>query len=313
VTTRPPSDPAASPPAVSAVVVNWNGWRDTQFFLESLLAQEDADLRIVVCDNASTDDSLRELGAWIAQQPAGPQARLHLLALDRNLGYAGGLNAGIAWAQAHWPARIFWLLNNDLHADRGALRELLAARQRVPSAGVCGSVLLEWDDPSRVQAVGGRYRKWLGVGWHEKVPVDAPDGVCLAMDYPVGASLLVGQDYLDRVGPMEDSYFLYGEEVDWVERGRRLGYVPVVALRSRLRHKEGASTGSLGGVRGKSLLSERYGVVNRLRVTRKFWPWLLPVVWCSLLLVALDRAAHGEWARARLVMRLMFSPREWMR
>ena len=311
--TSPCAEPTGALPAVSAVVVNWNGWQDTQGFLESLLAQQDVDLRIVVCDNASTDDSLRELGAWIAQRPAAQRERLHLLALDRNLGYAGGLNAGIAWARAHWPARSFWLLNNDLRAEPGALRELLAARRRVPSAGLCGSVLLEWDDPPRVQAVGGRYRKWLGVGRHEKAPVDAADGVCLAMDYPVGASLLVGQDYLDRVGPMEDSYFLYGEEVDWVERGRRLGYVPVVALRSRLRHKEGASTGSMGGVRGKSLLSERYGVVNRLRVTRKFWPWLLPVVWSSLLLVALERLAHGEWSRALLVMRLMFSPREWTR
>jgi GT2 family glycosyltransferase len=298
--------------AVSAVVVNWNGWRDTATFLASLLAQKGADLRIVVCDNGSDDDSLLELAAWIAARPGAEQARLHLLALPRNLGYAGGLNAGIAWARSHWPGQLFWLLNNDLHAEPGALRELVEAHARVPSAGLCGSVLLEWDDPSRVQAVCGRYRKWLGVGWHEKVPVQAADGVCLDLDYPVGASLLVSQDYLDRVGPMEESYFLYGEEVDWVERGRRLGYIPVVALRSRLRHKEGASTGSMGGVRRKSLLSERYGVVNRLRVTRKFWPWLLPLVWSSLLLVALDRLVHGEWARGLLVLRLMFSPRQWI-
>lgn len=294
-------------------MVNWNGWRDTAVCLASLLAQQEVDLRIVVIDNGSSDDSLERLGEWISGRPAAQRERLHLLPLPRNLGYAGGLNAGIAWARGHWPARVFWLLNNDLQAEAGALRELLAAHARVPGAGIGGSVLMEWDDPSRVQAVGGRYRKWLGVGWHEKGPVEGPEGVCLAMDYPVGASLLVTQEYLDRVGPLEDSYFLYGEEVDWVERGRRLGYVPVVALRSRLRHKEGASTGSMGGVRGKSLLSERYGVVNRLRVTRRFWPWLLPVVWSSLLLVALDRMVHGEWARARLVLRLMFSPREWNR
>lgn len=298
-------------PPVSAVVVNWNGWRDTVACLDSLLAQRDADLRIVVCDNGSTDDSARALREWISARSQGDQERLHLLPLGRNLGYAAGLNAGVRWARAHWPGRLFWLLNNDLHAQPGALRELVAARARVASAGLCGSVLLEWNDPSRVQAVGGRYRKWLGVGWHETSPTEAPDGVCLTLDYPVGASLLVDEDYFDRVGPMEESYFLYGEEIDWVERGRRHGYVPVVALRSRLRHKEGASTGSLGGVRGKSLLSERYGVVNRLRVTRRFWPALLPVVWASLALVALDRAVHGEWARALLVLRLMFSPRQW--
>ena len=305
------SMPAVPPSVVSAVVVNWNGWRDTIPCVRSLLAQQEVALRIVVCDNGSSDDSFARLEDWAAGLPAHERPRVHLLHLSRNLGYAGGLNEGIRWARANWPARLFWLLNNDVDADPAALRELLAARERVRNAGLCGSVLLEWDEPSRVQAVGGRYRKWLGVGWHEKAPADAAGGVCLTMDYPVGASLLVADDYLDRVGMMEDTYFLYGEEVDWVERGRRAGFRPVIALRSRLRHKEGASTGSTGGVRRKSLLSEHYGVVNRLRLTRQFWPQYLPLVWLSLWVVTLDRLVHREFARAALVVRLMFSPRLW--
>lgn len=125
--------------------------------------------------------------------------------------------------------------------------------------------------------------------------------------------MFVRTEYLDRVGLMDPSYFLYCEELDWVERGRRQGFIPIVALKSRLRHKEGASTGSHGGARGKSLLSERYGVINRLRITRKFWPWLLPVVWFSLWIVVLDRLLHRETARARLVLRLMASPSLWLR
>ena len=112
---------------------------------------------------------------------------------------------------------------------------------------------------------------------------------------------------------MSTAYFLYCEEMDWAERGRRHGLRPVVALASRLRHKEGASTGSRGGVRHKSLLSERYGVVNRLRITRKFWPHYLPLVWSSLFVVILDRLLHGETRRAALVLRLMFKPSLWLR
>lgn len=294
---------------VCAIVVNWNGWRDTLACVDSLLALAQAPGTIVVCENGSSDDSARRLAEGLAQRGG----TVHLLQLHANLGYAGGLNAGIAWARERTQARWFWLLNNDLCALPGALSELLAAHRQVPGAGLVGSVLLEWDAPSPVQAVGGRYRKWLGVGVHATAVVDAPDGVCLAMDYPVGASLLVGTEYLDRVGPMEDSYFLYYEEIDWVERGRRHGLRPVIALRSRLRHKEGASTGSQGGVRHKSLLSEHYGVVNRLRVTRRFWPQYLPVVWASLLAVAADRVLHREYPRAALVLRLMFSPRLWLR
>jgi GT2 family glycosyltransferase len=144
------------------------------------------------------------------------------------------------------------------------------------------------------------------------LPTDEGD-VSLAVSYPIGASMYVDIEYVDKVGLLDPCYFLYCEEMDWAERGRRQGYRPLVALKSRLRHKEGASTGSRGGVRNKSLLSEWYGVINRLRITRKFWPHYLPMVWASLVLVIFDRLVHGEMARAGLVLQLMFSPSHWLR
>lgn len=329
-TRRTPEMLAADASATCAVVVNWNGWRDTLVCLDSLFALGGPPLRVLVCDNASTDASLVELDGYLRTRCAGwhtaPGApgfahpeptdgvlSAHLLRLPRNLGYAGALNAGIQWARERWPPRGFWLLNNDVQAQPGALQALLDAHASVPDAGICGSVLIEWDAPHGVQGVAGIYRRWLGVGWHDKhLPAGDAD-VSLALDYPIGASMYASTDYLDRVGPLDPGYFLYCEEMDWAERGRRLGLRPVVALRSRLRHKEGASTGSRGGVRRKSLLSERYGVINRLRITRKFWPHWLPVVWASLALVVLDRLLHGEMARAGLVARLMFSPSQWLR
>jgi GT2 family glycosyltransferase len=324
-----PATASVHPGPVCAVVVNWNGWRDTLVCLESLFALGGTPMRVILCDNASTDDSLAELQHWLreclsAWRPApgepgfeDPDYRgegvlsLHVLPLSDNLGYAGALNAGIQWARERWMPRAFWLLNNDVQAQPGALDALVAAHASVPRAGICGSVLLDWDEPARIQAVAGIYRRWLGVGWHEQAEPAEPSDVSLAVDYPVGASMYVTAEYLDKVGPMDSSYFLYCEEMDWAERGRREGFRPLVALGSRLRHKEGASTGSRGGVRNKSLLSERYGVINRLRITRKFWPHWLPVVWSSLGLVVLDRLVHGETARAMLVLRLMFSPSQW--
>lgn len=314
--------------ATGVVIVNWNGWRDTIACLESLLALQGAPMRLIVCDNASSDGSASELERWlngrlpacrVQAEPAWTSPSrdasvlsVHILRLSHNLGYAGGLNAGIRWAQERWPLRGFWLLNNDVRAEPGALDAMLAAYDSTPDAGLCGSVLLEWDRPQCIQAVAGLYRRWLGVGWHDKqMPADGGE-VTLDLDYPVGASMFVSAEYLRKVGPMDPSYFLYYEEMDWAERGRRHGYRPIVALRSRLRHKEGASTGSHGGVRNKSLLSEHYGVINRLRITRKFWPAYLPLVWLSLVLVVLDRACHREWARAMLVLTLMMSPRQWL-
>lgn len=316
--------------AVCAVVVNWNGWRDTLVCLESLFALGGRPLRVVVCDNASTDASVAELERYLQERLRGWQPAegepgfvrpppgdgvlsAHLLRLPQNLGYAGALNAGIQWARARWTPRGFWLLNNDVQAQPGALDALVAAHGSVAGAGICGSVLLEWDEPERIQAVAGVYRRWLGVGWHQTRLPGNGSGLSLDVDYPVGASMYVDAGYLDAVGPMDPGYFLYCEEMDWAERGRRAGLRPLVALGSRLRHKEGASTGSRGGVRHKSLLSERHGVISRLRITRKFWPHYLPVVWFSLFLVIADRLLHGETERATLVLRLMFRPSLWLR
>ena len=316
---------------VCAIVINWRGWRDTVTCLESLFALEDAPLHVVVCDNGSGDESVPRLREWLSAQPgldaavgdpqswcaregAGMLHGVSLLPLEHNLGYAGGINAAMAWARRRPGAPpLFWLLNNDVEVLPGALRALLDAHAQVPGAGLCGSVLLDWDAPQQVQAVGGIYSRWLGVGAHSIDVPAPPASVRLDIDYPVGASLLVSEQYVQRVGPMEDSYFLYYEEIDWVERGRRLGYRPVVALGSRLRHKEGGSTGSRGGVRHKSLLSEHHGIVNRLRITRRFWPAYLPAVWASLWLVVADRVVHREFRRAALVFRLMFSPGLWLR
>lgn len=302
--------------AICAIVVNWNGWRDTVACLDSLFAQSRPDLRVVVCDNASSDGSVAELERYLRERMPRAGAGVlsaHVLPLAANLGYAGALNAGMAWARQRWTPRGFWLLNNDVEAQPGALEALVAAHASVPRAGICGSVLLDWDVPGRIQAVAGIYHRWLGVGRHDRSLTADHGDVRLTVDYPVGASMYVTADYLEEVGPMDPGYFLYYEEMDWAERGRLRGYRPLVALGSRLRHKEGASTGSRGGVRSKSLLSERHGVVNRLRITRKFWPHWLPVVWSSLVLVVLDRLLHGEWARAALVLKLMFAPGQWMR
>jgi hypothetical protein len=324
---------------VTVIVVNWNGWRNTVDCVQSIIDLKHPQFHLVICDNGSSDDSFERLSDWLmsiagtTSHPypnlgTGPHAvrfegnfgsvlkSVHLLRLPNNSGYAGAINRCLVWGQETLMARVFWLLNNDVKVHPQALAELVAATHSAPDIGLCGSVLLDWDHPKIIQAIGGIYRRPLAVGRHLKGIAGGAhkhQDIFFAIDYPVGASLYVTQEYLDAVGLMDEFYFLYYEEMDWVQRGRLHGFRPAVALKSLVKHKEGASTGSHGGVRNKSLLSEHYGVVNRLRITRKFWPSYLPVVWMSLWLVVLDRLVHGEWARARLVLQRMFEPQRWMR
>lgn len=323
--------------AVLAAVINWNGWRDTVACVESMRALSGPPVDLLICDNGSTDDSHQQLCAWArsvfgadesrqdldeqgqlvtfypeAGWPASPLRSIHLVRLARNFGYAGAINRCIAWGRQALAPSAYWLLNNDIALDPQALAHLVSAIRSRRNIGICGSVLLEWDGPKQVQAIGGIFHRMLGIGSHLKqLPADIPpdEEVFFGIDYPVGASLLVTREFIEAVGPMDEDYFLYYEEMDWAERGRAKGFRPAVALRSELRHKEGASTGSVGGVRHKSMLSEYYSVVNRLRFTRKFSAPLLPVVWLTLWLVIADRLLHGEWKRAAMVFRLAVAPR----
>jgi GT2 family glycosyltransferase len=336
--TRSPTEPERPQGAeVLAVVVNWNGWRDTLACVQSLRAVAAATFTVVICDNASSDSSIEHVIESLRSAAPAVEASVqwdegqqviklmgldpvagatlkdvYLLPFTTNLGYAGAINRCIIWGRRRLQVGGYWLLNNDIKVAPDALAHLMAATQLYPEVGLCGSVLLEWDDPARVQAIGGMFNHCLAVGRHVKTVargIDSPESVLFHIDYPVGASLFVTERFLEKVGLMDDGYFLYYEEMDWCERGRAKGFKPAVALRSRVRHKEGASTGSGGGVRGKSMLSEYYGVINRLRYTRKFSPRLVPLVWLSLLLVVAERVIHGEWARAALVLRLMLNPR----
>lgn len=332
------ANPMSKGEPILCAVVNWNGWRDTVVCLRSLFDIHRPSFHVVVCDNGSDNDSFERLAQWLRSQGAhqveclgldagasmtrfdgtfGPAVdSVHLLRVPTNLGYAGALNRCMAWGKQAVGARHYWLLNNDVRCDPHALWELAAAADSNPDIGLVGSVLMDWDRPRSVQAVAGSFRRCLAVGTrttHLPSSAGPQPRVLTGVDYPVGASLFVTEDFLNRVGLMDERYFLYYEEVDWAERGRRHGFRPAVALNSRIEHKEGASTGSHGGARTKSLLSEHYGVINRLRITRKFWPHYLPLVWASLWLVVADRLVHREFQRAALVLRLMFSPRHFSR
>ena len=297
--------PRADAPAVFIVVLNWNGWRDTHACLESLAELAYPNAHVIVVDNASEDGSearLREL------HPA-----LTLLQSGANLGFAGGNNVGLRYALAH-GAEYVWLLNNDTLVEPGALTALVDKMRREPDLGLCGSTLLYEADRNTVQALGGaRYNRWLGtvehIGQHQ--PRGSADEKGVEKDvekrlsYLIGASTLASRAFLEQVGLLQDDYFLYFEELDWATRARgsfRLGY----ASKSIVYHKEGSSIGGTDRAKTtKSYTADHYALKNRVRFTRRFYPYALPTVYLGLGLALVNRLRRRQWNRVLLVARIM--------
>ena len=311
---------------VMIVLVNWNGWQDTIECLESLLLLKYHDFRIVVCDNGSSDDSLREIRNWAddhevryaeyqrAESEAGVSTTatpmLTLIRNDVNLGFAGGNNVGLRYAMAQGDADYCWLLNNDSVVEPDALTHLVARMQQQPQVGICGSTILLYHDRSRIQALGGgHYCRWIGLPWHygrfskwsKKINLELAEAW---MNYVEGASMLVSRRFLDEVGLLYEDYFLYFEEADWAIRAKGrfgLGYAP----QSIVYHKIGGSIGTSSNPGKMSYTSDYFNIRNRLLFTRRFYPSSLPMVRLVIVGSLLLRLCLGKWDRAMMIFKLL--------
>lgn len=300
---------------VTVVIVNWNGGDDSIACLQSLQAMrtEGAVVKVVVVDNASSDDSVsrltQHLGAhgWqpcpsriprpessrvrqvsaFTGAPGGVEQVLVVQALD-NYGFAAGNNIGIAAADAHWVSDHYWLLNNDTWVAADTLSTLLDKMRAEPQVGICGATVLYADADRHVQSYGGAWyslrsgRGWaLGMG--TTYDPDITDAYAEArINYVSGASMFIRADALRQMGPLCEAYFLYNEEIDLSVRlpsSYRLG----VATRALVYHKVGASIGSEKGNSSGSPLANFFQTRSKLifaaRHTRRYWP----LVWLTLL------------------------------
>lgn len=229
--------------------------------------------------------------------------RLTVIRSARNGGFAAGNNLGLRYLQQIGSYDYYWLLNNDAFPSRGALRHLVARAAQDNSIGMVGSTLIYSGRPGTVQALGGAgYRLAEGRGLHlgaessveSLVNVDVAD-IERQMAYIVGASMLVSAGFIDRVGLMEEGYFLYFEEIDWAERGKpgfKLGY----AKESLVYHKAGGSTQAASR---RSVMASYYIARNRLVFTRRFYPQHAASVWRATALDSLRYAARARWSEAR--------------
>jgi GT2 family glycosyltransferase len=335
---------------VYIIILNWNGWEDTIECLESILKIDYDHYQIILCDNDSKDNSLENIIKWAkgeldvnfigneslkqkvfpgSQKPITysiysqtealeheftrcSDSKLILIRNDGNIGFAAGNNVGINYALLNGDCDYVWLLNNDTVVDRYSLSELVQRIQFNPSAGMCGSTLLYYENPSIIQALGGDYYNlWTGFNQHigGLKPYIKGKNYSFAgskLSFLVGASILVKVSLLNEVGLLCEDYFLYYEELDWAVRAKKKSYTLEYASGSVVYHKVGASTGgSSFKIREKSTTSDFYLIRNRLLVTNKFFPYALPTVYIFLMITLIRRLFRFQWRRILMILRII--------
>jgi GT2 family glycosyltransferase len=193
-----------------------------------------------------------------------PPPGVSLLTLPRNLGFAGGMNAGIDRLLETGCDRIL-LLNNDAVLEPGCLRRLAEALDDPALAAVGPTILREQD--GRVESRGARFDPRWGrqrLAGHGERP-DASEGRVPAEGLS-GAVLMLSAAALARVGRLDEAYFLFFEDADWCLRARRAGLGLAVVRGARARHVGGRTL----GVRSPERLY--YAARNHLRAADRLWP-----------------------------------------
>lgn len=306
------------------VILNWNGWADTIECLQSLSQLNNDCFSVIVVDNASTDDSRNQLLSWKDDlnnlNCAGEyslneieSASLSLSHLDWiyiqspvNGGFAYGNNLGIKFSM-NLDFDYVWLLNNDTVVEPGSLDALLAQINSQDDIGMCGSVLRFYDNKKIIQAVGGvdfNFIKARGSQLGQGLPYSSNQVADIAKQSPTyiaGASLLVSSAFLHDVGMMEESYFLYFEEIDWAVRASP-SWKTAIAVDSVVYHKEGASIGT-SSLNKRSPLSQYYLHRNLIRFYALRKLWLLPFALFSSLKELIKLVLNLEWLLLKVTVK----------
>lgn len=260
------SEPAQTgPPVVDVGVVTWNTAEATADALRKLMdSDQGVAMRLLVRDNASTDDTVTTLRRLVPEADIDPGAE--------NLGFSGGVNTLLRRSTAPW----FFLLNSDAWPLPGAIERLVRTAQHHPTAAAVVP-RIEYPDGSLQHSTHPfpslRVAALVNFAW-DRMPAKRAEELCLEgawlhdrprrVDWAHGAAMLIPRSAIDEVGGFDERFFFYGEDLEWCwrahTRGREIRFEP----RAVVHHMKSLSgTKLLGDARTVTHLS------NSLRFYRR--------------------------------------------
>ena len=284
---------------LAIVILNWNRLADTKKVLRDLegVAVDGVDLEIVVVDNGSKKDNVTELSKYKSKRFG-----YKFIRNAKNLGFAGGNNVGIKYAQS-MAFDYIMILNNDVILDKNFLNPLFDVLKNEKVGAVSPKIYFakgfEFHKDRYNKSEAGRVIWYAGgkIDWAnvygstrgvDEVDIGQYERI-VDTDYVTGTCFLVKSEVLKRVGNFDEKYYLYYEDTDLSQRIKRsdfsIKYVPT----SSIWHKVSQSSGIGSG------LNDYYTTRNRMLFGMKYAPM------------------RSKLALIRESMRLLLTGRPWQR
>ncbi len=231
------------PNGVAVLIVNFKAYEHLRRCLRSLLPALSPTDEVVVVDQESTDTSLNGLA------PEFPSVRV--CASATNIGFAAGVNL----AASETRAPFLLLLNPDTRLDAGVVDALRRTLEQRPDAGVAGPRVV--NDDGTVQASARRFpdvttplagrTSWLTSmfpgNWLTTRNLKGLDAAeAMRVDWISGACLMTRRDLFERLGGLDEAFFLYWEDADYCRRVLDAGLHTIYVPTAVVHHSVGASS-----------------------------------------------------------------------
>lgn len=235
-------------PKVSIITINYNQASVTMECLKSLQRITYPNYEIIVVDNGSLTEHRIDTKAF---------PHIRFIQSPINLGFSGGNNLAIK----HSFSDYILLLNNDTVVPNNFLEPLVNTMITQPDAGIVSPKIIYFNTDHCIQYAGTSSISPLTcrgktTGYHEKDT--GQYDVEIATPLAHGACMLIKRQVVERIGLLNEAYFLYYEEYDFCERAKKAGYHVYYNGHSHILHKESMSVGK------NSSLKSFYMARNRI-------------------------------------------------
>lgn len=301
------TDNTAPRPEASVIVLNYRTPALVVDCLRSLSSEvEPGRHEVVVVDNASPDNSAAAIERAISDEGWGAWARV--VRSPVNGGFAAGNNVGVRAT----TGAIRVLINSDTIVRPGALRTLLDAFGADDSLGLVGP-RLEWPDGERqvstfrfrtplTELIAASRSGWLGDVFLRHVSARELEGRADDLDWVSFACVAVRATVFERVGALDETYFMYFEDMDYCRRARDGGFKVAYEPAARVVHLRGGTSDVKKATRERTR-RPGYFYAARAHYFRRWYGAagyvLANVFWMAGTLLALlmrrSRAVEREW------------------
>lgn len=261
--------------SVNLFVLNWNGRDLTLDCLFSLEKITYPNVKVYVIDNGSSDNSVTAIRNQFPDY--------EIIELPENYGFARGNNAGFELVKQKADYTIF--LNNDTIVDPNFVEPLINAMESNSTVKQSTPKIFYADNLDYIWFGGGKVSLWAG--WIRHLGIRQKDSMQFSfnrnVDYATGCCVCMRTVDFESIGMFDESFLMYGEDVDLSLRFRKQGGQILFVPESKIWHKVSSSIGTQFSIRKW----KRKNIGKMKLVTKHVHPAQLPIVMPLAILVSI--------------------------